>query len=344
MLKATFIGIDKYADASIRELTGAVRDASALWALTMDSMPGASATLYTDHNATISEIRAALHAALGSAGPDDTVFLAFSGHGTRNHRLVAYDTSRADQDNTTIGMDELAGLFKQSKAKAILCVVDCCFSGAAPGRVLDDSPTSRDPGIPLEGLAGTGRILISACNVNEVAYESPTKRHGLLTFALLEALQGGDQETVDLTAAMAQVMESVRAAAGQLGVTQTPVMLGHVEGGLALRRLVRGNRYAAAFPDATGGLVTAQLGDLTAFGIPQAVIDAWTARFRGGLNDLQLSAVHDRRILSGDSLLVVAPTSSGKTFIGRDGRRKGYCRWAEGGLLTAISRPCQREI
>jgi len=173
MLKATFIGIDKYADASIRELTGAVRDASALWALTMDSMPGASATLYTDHNATISEIRAALHAALGSAGPDDTVFLAFSGHGTRNHRLVAYDTSRADQDNTTIGMDELAGLFKQSKAKAILCVVDCCFSGAAPGRVLDDSPTSRDPGIPLEGLAGTGRILISACNVNEVAYESP---------------------------------------------------------------------------------------------------------------------------------------------------------------------------
>jgi hypothetical protein len=33
MLKATFIGIDKYADSSVRELTGTVRDATALWAL-----------------------------------------------------------------------------------------------------------------------------------------------------------------------------------------------------------------------------------------------------------------------------------------------------------------------
>ena len=30
---ANFIGIDKYADQDIRELTGAKRDATALWAL-----------------------------------------------------------------------------------------------------------------------------------------------------------------------------------------------------------------------------------------------------------------------------------------------------------------------
>lgn len=316
MLKATFIGIDKYADSTVRELTGAVRDATALWALVSDSMPGASASLLTNADATAANIRAALNTSLTTAEEDDTVILTFSGHGTNSQRLVTHDTSRNNLDATTIGMEELAAIFKASKAKAILCVIDCCFSGAAPARVLDDSPASRDPGLPLDDLAGAGRILISACHINEVAYESPTHRHGLLTFALMHALQAGEGTNIDLTAAMAQVMQSVRAAAGQLGVTQTPVLLGHVEGGLALPRLIRGHRFFAAFPEAAGASVSAAVDDLRQFGIPQTVLDEWKARFRGGLNTLQLSAINDYRILDGESLLVVAPTSSGKTFIG----------------------------
>jgi replicative superfamily II helicase len=316
MLKAAFIGIDKYADSTVRELTGAARDATALWALVSDSLPAASASLLANHEATTARIRVTLGATLTDATPDDTVIVTFSGHGTQSHRLVTHDTSRRDLDATTIGMDELAGLFKSSNAKAILCVIDCCFSGAAPARVLDDSPISRDPGVPLEEIAGAGRILISACNVNEVAYESPVERHGLLTFALMSVLQAGERDHIDLTVAMAVVMEKVRAAAGRLGVIQTPVMLGHVEGGLALPKLMRGAHYLAAFPEAAGVRVGAQIDDLRRFGIPQAVLDEWTARFRGGLNDLQVSAVNDYRIFYGDSLLVVAPTSSGKTFIG----------------------------
>ncbi len=316
MLKAAFIGVDKYADTTIRELTGAARDATALWALVKDSMPDAKANLLKNADATTERIRAALDETLRGATSDDTVIVTFSGHGTKSHRFVTHDSSRKNLDATTIGMDELAALFKASKAKAIFCVIDCCFSGAAPARVLDDSPISRDPGIPLEELAGSGRILISACSVNEVAYESPANRHGLLTFALMDALQGGKRDNIDLTAAMAIVMESVRAAAGQLGVTQTPVMLGHVEGGLALPRLRRGAQYLTAFPEAAGIRVSSQVGDLNQFGIPQTVLDEWSERFRGGLNDLQLSAVNDYRILNRESLLVVAPTSSGKTFIG----------------------------
>jgi replicative superfamily II helicase len=38
--------------------------------------------------------------------------------------------------------------------------------------------------------------------------------------------------------------------------------------------------------------------------------------FNNGLNDLQLKAVNDHRVLDGKSLLTVAPTSAGKTFIG----------------------------
>src|SRR5262249_24140940 len=245
------------------------------WALVSDSMPGAIPRLLTNADATIANIRGVLHETLTSATEDDTVILTFAGHGTRSQRLVAHDTSRSNLDNSTIGMDELATAFKASKAKAILCVVDCCFSGAAPARVLDDSPVSRDRGVPIEELAGAGRILISACHVNEVAYESPISRHGLLTLALIHSLQEGTAQSVDLVAAMATVMQSVRAAAGQLGVTQTPVLLGHVEGGLVLLRLVPGTHFYTAFPEATGIKVTAALHDLRQFRIPQAVLDEW---------------------------------------------------------------------
>ena len=47
-----------------------------------------------------------------------------------------------------------------------------------------------------------------------------------------------------------------------------------------------------------------------------AIIDQWTTRFAGGLNALQLRAVNEYGVLAGRSLLVVAPTSSGKTMIG----------------------------
>ena len=55
--------------------------------------------------------------------------------------------------------------------------------------------------------------------------------------------------------------------------------------------------------------------ELSAFAIPQPVLDAWRTRF-SELNNLQLSAVNDYRVLDGQPLLVVAPTTSGKTFVG----------------------------
>jgi helicase len=114
VLKATFIGIDKYADNGIRELTGAARDAKALWALITDSIPTATTFLYTDAGATIATIRRVFHETLDSATEDDTVIFTFAGHGTRSQRLVAHDTSSSHLDGSTIGMDELAAAFKAS--------------------------------------------------------------------------------------------------------------------------------------------------------------------------------------------------------------------------------------
>ncbi len=314
-LIATFIGIDKHADPRIRDLMGARRDAVALWSLFCDTLPAIHATKLIDAEATVAAIRQALDEIFYAAGPDDTIILSFAGHGTRDHRFVAHDTSLDNLAATTIPMSELSDRFKRSQAKAVLCILDCCFSGGAPARVLEDSPMVRDPGSPLQELAGKGRILIAASNVDEPAHEHPIARHGLLTKALLEALQA-DEQVLSLTTVMDQVLDLVRAEAGRMGYKQTPVLFGYVEGGLTLPALRRGTNFFTEFPEHRGAKVGNVIAELSVFNVPAPVLDEWAKQFPNGLNDLQLQAVNECRILDGASLLVVAPTSSGKTFIG----------------------------
>src|SRR5258706_11338876 len=100
---ATFIGVNRHQDTQIRELTGARRDATALWALFSDTLLGLDASLLVDEKATMATIAYAIDTALGEAGSDDVAILSFSGHGSHDHRLVtealerlpAHDTSGA---------------------------------------------------------------------------------------------------------------------------------------------------------------------------------------------------------------------------------------------------------
>lgn len=315
VILASFIGVDKHIDSRIRDLTGARRDATALWALFSDTIPDMKSRLLVDGEATVDKVRLAFDETLGGAGPEDIVIISFSGHGTHDHRLVAYDTKPEVLSETTIAMDDLAARFKESRAKIILCILDCCFSGSAPARVFEDSPVSRDPGIPLEMLAGNGRILIAASSISQLAFEYPGKGNGLLTKAIIDVLQTGEG-LVSLTAAIDQVISIVQSEAARMGVVQTPVLFGQVQGGLTFPVLRPGPNFFAAFPETRGIRVSGEIEQLGGFGLPKEILIEWANRFKGGLNDLQLQAVNDHRILDGESLLVVAPTSSGKTFIG----------------------------
>jgi replicative superfamily II helicase len=312
---ATFIGIDRHAAPDVRDLAGARRDAVALYCLFADSVPKVSATTLCDEEATVAAVREAIARTLGNAGPDDTVIFSFSGHGTPDHRLVLHDTHRAALHETTIPMTEIANAFRTSKAGAIICVIDCCFSGGAPARVLDDAPVPRDPGDAYADIVGTGRVLLAASHTNEVAYEHPTARHGLLTKAIIEILcESG--EALGIGELLDRILDRVRADAGKIGVTQTPYLVNKIEGGMKLPAFIRGEAFRKEFPETAGIRVGASIADLSSFGIPQDVLARWADRYSNGLNDLQQRAINEARVLDGASLLVAAPTSSGKTFIG----------------------------
>jgi helicase len=121
---------------------------------------------------------------------------------------------------------------------------------------------------------------------------------------------------ISLASAMQTVMDEVRSEASRLRAVQTPVLYGYIEGGLTLPGLVAGAQFARLFPGTKGHKINGSISELEAFGIPQALIAAWESEIGPALNALQLEAVNDFRILDGESVFVVAPTSSGKTFVG----------------------------
>lgn len=314
-IKAIFVGIDKHLDSNIPELSGARRDATALWALFMDSMPGLGARLLVDETATHDVVSHAILGALSGAEADDVVVLTFAGHGSPDGHLVLFDTNPANLAGTGLSMADLANAFKTTKARAVLCILDCCFSGQAPARVLETVARPRNA-FALSGIAGEGRILLTACAANESAWEQPSTGHGILTYALIEAWTSAAGDFVSFPALADEIVKVARLEAERIGVTQTPVFLGSVQGGLVFPVLKRGDNYTAAFPARAVYQLSGSFLELAEHGFPTEIVHQWANDFPKGLNALQLRAVNEFGVLGGRSLLVVAPTSSGKTMIG----------------------------
>jgi helicase len=138
MIRAAFVGIDRYIDSKI------------------------GAPLITNEQATLHAMRRVLDETLGTAGEDDIVILGFAGDGSQDHRLVLNDTAVDYLPGTTLGMDKLAQRFRE-KARAVILLLDCCFSGGAPARVIDAGLVPRNAiAFPLREVAGQGRILFAA--------------------------------------------------------------------------------------------------------------------------------------------------------------------------------------
>jgi helicase len=309
---SAFVGVNKHSETKIPELTGATQDAKALSALFSDSLPEKPICLL-DEMATAKEIRGALEKTIGKAGSDDWALFYFAGHGSPGHQLMPYDTQLNNIADTTIPMDDLAKILNTSKARVAIIILDCCHSGAAPARVFSDIPAPRGNLTTINDLQGNGRVIIAACKENESAYEY--RGHGLLTQALLQVFKTSEQG-VDIGTLTDEITKFVRAQASRFGWKQTPVIFNFVEGGMKFPPLLPGHAYAKEFPELGNVNVSENINDLSALGISPQILQAWVARFVNGLNSLQKNSINDYRILNGQSLLVVAPTSSGKTFIG----------------------------
>lgn len=318
--KGLFVGIDRYASQDISWLSCARLDAVALHALFSDSLGGES-ELLVDQEATSSAIQEQL-THLATSDEDDVIVLAFSGHGTETHQLVTYDTDVYDLASTSIPLDTLTEWISQIPARRLICFLDCCFSGGMGAKVLKVETVARNlksAESAITQLSGEGRIILTASSPTEPAYENTRLGHGLLTYYLLEALQGAEEVQQFGKLAVYRLLEYVTQrvmdAAAQLGKPQHPTLRGQIDGELIWPVFKPGTHYRAAFPERAHPEVTSGIQSLEPYKFPPALLQAWAAAIPS-LNPLQLAALNEFKLLDGEHLVVSAPTSSGKTLIG----------------------------
>jgi len=242
---ALVIGIGRFSDRTIPRLNYTTADANAIAAQLKDpaigQFPAASVHILTDEQATTKNIKEELNWIARHAQPNDLVLIYVATHGTPRtldtaggaNYLVTYDTEVSsggsfDEDAmfaTAYPMVDLANaVATRMKALRTAVILDTCYSG---GSVKNESPkmsaslanTSPSKQMLARMSQGTGRIVMSASQVNEQSLESDQLKHGYFTYYLLQALKN-DKGTAPLSQVYTEVAQHVSAAAAH----QHPVL------------------------------------------------------------------------------------------------------------------------
>jgi uncharacterized caspase-like protein len=250
MLHAVFVGIDRYQDEAIRGLSYARADAEAFKELIEEHIHPAErrVRLLTNEQATKRDILVTIGEELARMAtlPEDVVLLYFACHGSpeaestvdsASRYVIVHDTEYDNIFATAIDMErDLVRLFERIRApKLVLLFMDACFSGRAGGRTFEGPHLSRaraefrqtDP-ISLKNLdLGEGRLMISACDDNQVAREDSRLRHGVFTYYLMEALRQVDSNSNMNTISLNALYDNVaRKVSDYTDGRQTPIING----------------------------------------------------------------------------------------------------------------------
>ncbi|MFC6017936.1 chaperonin GroEL [Plantactinospora solaniradicis] len=190
---ALLIAVGEYDDPSLAQLRAPEQDVERLAAVLEDPTVG-NFTVRTQQDAPDHEVRREIEDLLTDRVDDDLVLLYFSCHGIVDpfHRLyfAAANTVRTRPASTAISRSFVNEQLEACRAAAKVLVLDCCFAGAfAEG--FKGAPQGA-----LEGQAGRGYVVISACDSYEYAFESDglvesAPRGSIFTDVLLEGLATG---------------------------------------------------------------------------------------------------------------------------------------------------------
>ncbi|MFF0163889.1 caspase domain-containing protein [Streptomyces sp. NPDC005263] len=242
------VGVDRYRDARIRDLSCARADAEAVAQLVEKVLPDErSVHLLLDEDATKKNVMVAIGETLPRiVGEDDVVLLYFAGHGSpetdgfqddAGRYLVVHDTDYDNVYATGIDMErDLPRWFERlGHARLLLLVVDACFSGRAGGRTFEGPALRRnraeirgqEPVVLSRLDLGEGRLMLSACTDLQVAREDAAIGHGVFTHYLLRGpAADGEPTTVGIHTLYEELARSVRA---HTDGRQTPVINGRSE-------------------------------------------------------------------------------------------------------------------
>lgn len=190
-LLAVTAGVNTYADSGLN-LKYSRADAITL-RKTLNANEGkyyssVAVTQLLDQDVSADRLLAALETAVSVAGPDDTVFFSFSGHGFKGKDdqfyLATHEIDPRDLEGTGLAWVRIADVLKQSKARMII-VIDACHSGGAGA----DAFAANDDAVKaLVSNIEVPMLVFAASKGRQQAYEHPDVGGGYFTRALADVL------------------------------------------------------------------------------------------------------------------------------------------------------------
>lgn len=204
---ALVIGISAYEDPLFTPLSFARADADAMADVLRDPRYGAYDTVRTlvrAQDTTAAAVEEALSTLLEDAGPEDTVLVYLSGHGTLDLDwtqqpqlfLAATDTRKDDLPGTALEVRRIQELLGASPALRKVLVIDACHHGAGKSKVAPETiarlrgvkgamePALREPERGFEAH-------LFASTFGLPALEDPLLGNGVYTHYLVEAMSTG---------------------------------------------------------------------------------------------------------------------------------------------------------
>ena len=212
--RALLIGINRY--KAVPGLQGSVNDVETMREILISrwGFQPRNITLLTDENATRAAMLAALNTLVQVAGPADTVYFHYSGHGSQVQDLNGdepdgLDETVVSQDGRSDGVrdivdDELDAIFSRLRARSAVIVLDSCHSGTAT-RALQIHTRSipQDNRVELYRAGATAVstrgivpfrksrfVVMGGAAANEEALDGEVdgRYHGFFTYSLARAL------------------------------------------------------------------------------------------------------------------------------------------------------------
>jgi len=192
---------------------------------------------------TSERIRKELDLLLGELDSDDTLLLAFSGHGVqfKDEASVYFCPMDANlsERNTLISLEDVYGLLsdrQKCKAQTKILLVDACRNDpqsrlSKAGREIELEPA----GVTQQPDPPGGVAAFYSCSRGEKSYEHPDLEHGIFANFVIEAFSGKGDLDKDGELSLAEleqysVKQTQRFARVELGERQTPERRGTTRG------------------------------------------------------------------------------------------------------------------
>jgi Caspase domain len=237
---ALIIATDSYADTSLQQLRGPVRDADELARTLADPAIGGYA-VRTVLNQPSHLIAEEIEGFFADRLREDLLLLYFSCHGLKD------DAGRLYFAGTNTKLKRLAATgvaaafvnerMDASRSRKVVLLLDCCYSGAFASGLLARAAPTVDV---QERFAGRGRVVITASTAMEYAFEVSTDTAisgagtpSLFTSAVVRGLRTGEADLdADGQVSVHELYDYVFEQVQLANSGQTPSMISHIEGDL----------------------------------------------------------------------------------------------------------------